>query len=68
MLDKNDHDLLICIDAKLKAFKDTSEERWDDIKKQFNNHLATHARYTYLAIATTSGMVITLILMLLKLR
>ena len=51
----NDHDLLICIDTKLK-----------DLKEHFENHLSEHKKYMYFAFTTTIGLIITLILVLIK--
>ena len=55
MDNRSDHDLLICIETKLK-----------DLQKHFDNHLSTHAKYTYLVIASTVGAFVSLILILLR--
>lgn len=52
-MDKSDHDLLICIDVKLK-----------ELKTGFENHLQHHFRYTIMAWTATIGLVVALILAL----
>ena len=37
-----------------------------ELKKDFENHLAMHSKYTYLAISTVIGMLATLIVALLN--
>jgi len=54
--EQTDHDLLICIDAKLK-----------ELKKAFDNHLEHHFRYSFYAFTVCVGLIITLIVLLLKL-
>ena len=51
----SDHDLLIAMNEKL-----------DELKKDFENHLQEHKRYMYMAWSTGIGLIITLIVMLLK--
>lgn len=46
---------LICIDVKLS-----------ELKKQFSNHLTSHARYTYLIIASTIGIFASLFMLIFK--
>lgn len=36
------------------------------LRRDFENHLAHHAKYTYLAFSTLIGMVITLIILIIK--
>jgi len=38
----------------------------EELKKDFENHLKTHAKYTYLALTTALGMIISLILVLMN--
>lgn len=46
----NDHDLLICIDAKLKG-----------LSTQFSNHLKHHFAVTLLALSSTLSLVVALL-------
>lgn len=55
MDNRSDHDLLICIEVKI-----------EELQKHFDNHLSTHAKYTYLVIASTIGAFVSLILILLR--
>jgi len=55
MDERNDHDVLICIEVKLK-----------DLKTNFDNHLQHHFRYTIMAWTATIGLVVALILALVK--
>ena len=48
-----DHDLLVCIDTKLK-----------ELKEQFNNHLKHHWAVTIPLISIVGGLIIALILAL----
>lgn len=54
-MESEDHDLLICIDAKLR-----------ELKKQFDNHLSHHFKITLLAIGTALSAFTTLIVLLVK--
>ena len=49
------NELLIRMDVKL-----------DELKLDFDNHLKTHAKYTYLALATALGMIVSMILFFIK--
>ena len=53
--DKEDHDLLICIDAKLKSLKD-----------QVENHLKHHWAITLCALSAAFSAFVGIIIMLLK--
>jgi len=55
MKPKDRDEMLIRMDVKL-----------DELKTDFQNHLATHSKYTYLAISTALGMIATLLVALLK--
>ena len=50
-----DHDILVKIDTKLNI-----------LNTNFNNHLNTHAKYTYLAFSTLLGTIITLAIFIIK--
>jgi len=56
MSEQTDHDLLICIDAKLKV-----------LKEQFENHLNHHFRYSLMAWGIALGAIVTLAIGLIKL-
>jgi hypothetical protein len=53
MLDKHDHDLLICIDVKLR-----------ELKTQFDNHLKHHAAITICALAAALSALATVLIFL----
>jgi len=55
MTEDERNELLIRMDVKL-----------DELKNDFDNHLKTHAKYTYLALTTALGMIISLILVLMN--
>jgi len=52
----SDHDLLIRINVKL-----------DELKLDFENHLTDHKKYMVMAWSTTTGLIVTLSVLLLKL-
>jgi len=56
MKEQSDHDLLICIDVKLKT-----------LTKHFENHLSHHFRYNILAWTIALGAIVTLAIALLSL-
>lgn len=55
MKEKTDHDLLICIDAKLKT-----------LTKHFENHIKHHWMVTIPLISIIGGLIITLVIALCK--
>ncbi len=63
MKEQSDHDLLICIDAKLKALK----EQYKEFREHFENHLQHHFRYNLLAWTIALGAIVTLAVALIKL-
>ena len=55
MDNRSDHDILICLEVKLK-----------ELKKDFENHLEHHFRYNVLAWTITLGALITAFFALIK--
>jgi len=56
-MEDSDHDLLIKVNVKQ-----------DMLMNQFNNHLKHHRVYTLLAFSTSLGLIVSLILVIVKLR
>lgn len=54
-MERSDHDLLICIDAKLR-----------ELKNQFDNHLSHHFKATILAWTTAISAIGALLILLFK--
>jgi len=55
MDDRNDHDILICLEVKLK-----------ELKADFENHLIHHFRYSIMAWGVALGAIVTLAIALIK--
>lgn len=55
MDDRNDHDILICLEVKLK-----------ELKIDFENHLIHHFRYSIMAWGVALGAIVTLAIALVK--
>lgn len=55
MDNRNDHDILICLEVKLK-----------ELQVHFQNHLSHHFRYNLLAWSVAAGAIVTLAIALVK--
>lgn len=55
MNNQTDHDLLICIDVKLK-----------ELREDFKNHLSHHFRYNVMAWSVALGAIVSLVLVIVK--